>query len=56
MRSTSDFRPRVLRTLDPASEADLEWVARGMHLTLIEVEGDKGRDTYPLAWTRARLQ
>lgn len=56
MRSTSDFHPRVLRNLDPASEADLEWVARGMHLTLIEVEGDKGRDTYPLAWTRARLQ
>ncbi len=56
MTSISPGRPCVLRALDPAREADLEWVARGMHLTLIEVEGDKGRDTYPLAWTRARLQ
>ncbi len=46
----------VLRELDPACEADVEWVAQGMHLTLIEVEGEKGRATYPVAWTRARLR
>ena len=45
----------VLRDLDPACEADIEWVARGMHLTMIEVEGEQGRDTYPLAWARTRL-
>ena len=46
----------VLRDLDPAREADFEWVALGMHLTLVEVEGEKGRETYSLAWTRARLR
>ena len=45
-----------LRDLDPAREADFEWVASGMHLTLVEVEGEKGRETYSLAWTRARLR
>jgi GNAT superfamily N-acetyltransferase len=48
-------RPCLLRTLDPASEADIEWVALGMHLTLVEVDGEQGRHHYPLAWTRARL-
>ena len=46
----------VLRDLDPAREADFEWVARGMHLTLVEVEGEKGRETYSLAWARERLR
>jgi GNAT superfamily N-acetyltransferase len=56
MSPTSDCRRCVLRTLDPARAADLEWVARGMHLTLVEVEGEKGRETYPLSWTRTRLR
>ena len=51
--SVSSF---VLRDLDPAREADFEWVALGMHLTLVEVEGEKGRETYSLAWARARLR
>jgi GNAT superfamily N-acetyltransferase len=46
----------VLRDLDPACAADIEWVARGMHLTMIEVEGEKGRESYPLAWTNTRLR
>lgn len=46
----------ALRDLDPAREADFEWVASGMHLTLVEVEGEKGRETYSLAWARARLR
>ncbi len=48
--------PFVLRDLAPTSAADVEWVARGMHLTLIEVEGAKGGAAYPLAWTRQRLR
>ncbi len=27
-----------------------------MHLTLLEVEGEKGRQEYPIAWTRTRLR
>jgi GNAT superfamily N-acetyltransferase len=50
---TSTF---VLRDLDPASGADIEWVALGMHRTLVEVEGEKGRQAYPVDWTRARLR
>jgi GNAT superfamily N-acetyltransferase len=46
----------VLRDLDPGSTADVEWVANGMHLTLVEVEGEKGRVAYPVDWTRARLR
>ena len=46
----------VLRPLDPACEADIEWVARGMHLTLVEVDGEQGRANYPIEWTRARLR
>ena len=46
----------VLRDLDAACEADLEWVASGMHLTLVEVEGEKGRQDYPLTWARTRLR
>ncbi len=46
----------VLRDLDAACEADLEWVANGMHLTLVEVEGEKGRQDYPLTWARTRLR
>ena len=46
----------VLRDLDPAREADFDWVALGMHLTLVEVEGEKGRETYSLAWARTRLR
>lgn len=48
--------PFVLRMLDPHGDADREWVARGMHLTLVEVDGEQGRATYPLEWTRARLR
>jgi hypothetical protein len=40
----------VLRDLDAACEADLEWVENGMHLTLVEVEGGNGRQAYPLTW------
>ena len=46
----------VLRSLDSSSEADVEWVARGMHLTLVEVDGEQGRANYPIKWTRARLR
>ena len=46
----------VVRDLDVGCEADLEWVANGMHLTLVEVEGEKGRKAYPLAWARTRLR
>lgn len=46
----------VLRTLDPSAEADIEWVALGMHLTLVEVDGEQGRANYPVEWTRARLR
>jgi len=52
--SSADFF--ILRDLVPAREADFEWVARGMHRTLVEVEGEKGREAYPLAWTRERLR
>ncbi len=48
--------PFLLRDFDPARDADFDWVARGMHLTLVEVEGEKGRETYPLVWARARLR
>jgi len=44
-----------LRPLDPESAAEREWVALGMHLTLVEVAGEAGGEEYPLAWTRARL-
>ncbi len=54
--SPSSAASHVLRDLDPSREADVEWVALGMHLTLVEVEGEKGRETYPLAWTRERLR
>jgi GNAT superfamily N-acetyltransferase len=46
----------VLRDFDPAREADFDWVALGMHLTLVDVEGEKGRETYSLAWARTRLR
>ena len=46
----------VIRDLDAGREADLEWVARAMHATLVEVEGEKGRQNYPVHWTRARLR
>ncbi len=46
----------VLRDLDPLSAADVEWVAHGMHLTLVEVEGEKGRQLFPLEKTRERLR
>ena len=46
----------VLRDLDQHNAADLEWVANGMHLTLLEVEGDKARQEYPITWARARLR
>jgi GNAT superfamily N-acetyltransferase len=46
----------LLRDLDPAARDELEWVARGMHLTLVEVEGAKGGAAYPLVWTRERLR
>ena len=46
----------VLRDPNEDDAADLEWVATGMHLTLVEVEGEKGRQEYPIAWTRTRLR
>jgi GNAT superfamily N-acetyltransferase len=46
----------VLRHLDKHSATDLEWVASGMHLTLLEVEGDMARQAYPINWARARLR
>jgi len=46
----------VLRDFDPARVADFDWVALGMHLTLAEVEGEKGREAYSLAWARTRLR
>jgi GNAT superfamily N-acetyltransferase len=46
----------VLRDLDPARAADFDRVAQGMHLTLAEVEGERGRETYSPAWTRTRLR
>jgi GNAT superfamily N-acetyltransferase len=46
----------VLRDLNQVDAADLEWVAKGMHLTLVEVEGENGRQEYPIAWTRTRLR
>jgi len=45
----------TLRPLDPAAAAEREWVALGMHLTLVEVAGEAGGAEYPLAWARARL-
>ncbi len=54
--TSSGFDCFVLRDMDAASETDFEWVANGMHLTLVEVEGEKGRLAYPLAWTRTRLR
>jgi GNAT superfamily N-acetyltransferase len=54
-RSEPSLFSFVLRDLDPASEADVEWVAQGMHRTMIEVEGAKGAQTWPLTWTRRRL-
>lgn len=49
-------RAFVLRDLEAHRAADIEWVARGMHLTLVEVEGEKARDTYSLVWARTRLR
>jgi len=46
----------VLRGLNKDDAADLEWVANAMHLTLVEVEGEKGRQEFPIAWTRTRLR
>jgi len=51
--STATF---VLREFDPSRPADFDWVAQGMHLTLVEVEGEKGRQTYSLPWARERLR
>lgn len=44
-----------LRPLDPASSAEFDWVALGMHLTLVEVAGEEGRLEYPLTYMQARL-
>ena len=46
----------VLRDLDERSAADLEWIASGMHLALVEVEGDMARRAYPITWARERLR
>ena len=53
-----DRPPAFLRPAraGPRDEADLAWVALGMHLTLVEVDGEKGRATWPLPLTRARLE
>jgi GNAT superfamily N-acetyltransferase len=44
-----------VRELEPGSTAELEWVARGMHLTLVEVEGARGGEIWNIDVTRARL-
>lgn len=41
----------TLRPLDPARESELDFVAEGMHKTLLEVEG---RELYPREWLRDR--
>jgi ribosomal protein S18 acetylase RimI-like enzyme len=47
----------IIRNLDPASEAELEWVAQGMRQTLIEVEGEAtGRALYTMDWLRERVR
>lgn len=55
LMTSTDNDVFVLRDLEVTSEADFEWVANGMHLTLVEVEGEKGHQAYPLTWARARL-
>lgn len=45
----------VLRDFDRACMADVDWVVQGMHRTLVEVEGEKGRETYSMTWARGRL-
>jgi GNAT superfamily N-acetyltransferase len=44
-----------LRPLDRAASAEIDWVTLGMHLTLVEVEGEYGRTEYPLTYMQARL-
>jgi len=46
-----------LRSLEAARPAELEWVARGMQATLIEVEGEAiGRSLHSLDWLRERVR
>jgi GNAT superfamily N-acetyltransferase len=60
MRASPSTEPSsrfVLREIDAASAAELEWVAQGMRRTLMEVEGDEvGGSLYTLDWLRARAR
>jgi GNAT superfamily N-acetyltransferase len=47
----------TIRPLDPASDKEIEWVARGMRRTLIEVEGEAtGTALYTMEWLRQRVR
>lgn len=51
------FAGYAIRSLDPASKEELEWVARGMRQTLIEVEGESaGSALYTMEWLRDRVR
>jgi GNAT superfamily N-acetyltransferase len=51
---SADYR---IRDLDPVSDAEIEWVARGMRQTLIEVEGEEtGTALYAMDWLRERVR
>lgn len=46
-----------IRPIDPGAEDEIDWVARGMRQTLIEVEGEAaGTALYTLGWLRDRVR
>lgn len=49
--------PCTIRDLDPASDAEVELVARRMRATLVEVEGEEaGTALYTMDWLRERVR
>lgn len=47
----------MIRALDPACAAEVEWVAERMRATLIEVLGEeRGTSLYTLEWLRERVR
>ena len=54
--STAPCAAYRLRKLNLQAAPEIEWVARGMHLTLVEVEGPAGGELYSMEWARARLK
>lgn len=45
-----------VRDIDPGSTEQIEWVARGMRATLVEVEGEEvGAALYTMDWLRDRV-